>query len=48
MLNVLPTLSRTIQEQNVIKWCEELTHWKRYDAKILRAGGEVGGREWDG
>ena len=30
-------------------WCEKLTHWKRpWRWEWLRAGGEGGGREWDG
>ena len=30
-------------------WCEEPTHWKRpWCWERLRAGGEVGGRRWDG
>ena len=30
-------------------WCEESTHWKRpWGWERLRAGGEGGGREWDG
>ena len=30
-------------------WCVKLTHWKRpWHWEWLRAGGEGGGREWDG
>ena len=37
------------EDETLITWCEELTHWKRPGCwERLRAGGEGGDRGWDG
>ena len=49
-----PTLTNTNccwswSSNTLATWCKELTHWKRsWCWERLRAGGEGGGRGWDG